>query len=392
VKFQQLTPFFDQTVAEWPLEARLVRWATLLWLGIGLVILWSATYSSAVVDKGNGLFFVYRQLMWIAVGLVGFQFFAHSSLKKLTRLSSGFFFGLLGLLLFTLLLPESSAAGGATRWIHIGPVQIQPSELIKPFLILQSAALFGQWNRFRWSKRFFWLSIFVVMLLAILKQPNLSTTALCGMSLWLIALSAGIPYLYLSLTAGGGVCMGILSIMHNDYQRDRVAMFLNPFVDPLNKGYQLVQSLLAVGSGSTTGTGFGLSMQKLTYLPVRESDFIFSVFAEEFGFLGCLGLMLMLGAYSFLALRIAQNTKHPIYRLIAIGSMVFLIGQALLNIGVNIGALPTTGLPFPLISYGGSSMIASLLIAGLLIRVARENAQSEIVEFKAVERSPKISA
>lgn len=383
VKIQQLTPFFDATVPQWPLEARLLRWATMVWVCFGLVILWSATYSAAAAEQGNGFFYVIRQLVWILIGLIGFQYFSHASLEGLIKGSAKFFFICLGLILFTALLPSSAAAGGATRWIHLGPFQIQPSELIKPFLILQGAALFGQWNRFSWGKRCFWLGIFGLMLLGILKQPNLSTTALCGMSLWLMALAAGLPYLYLGLTAGGGICLASLSIMLNSYQKDRVTAFLNPWLDPLDKGFQLVQSLLAIGSGATTGSGYGLSIQKLSYLPVRESDFIFAVFAEEFGFVGCSILMLLLAGYGYLAMRVAQKSQHPIDRLVAIGAMVFLIGQALLNIGVNIGALPTTGLPFPLISYGGSSMIASLMIAGLLVRVAREANRGDVIDFKA---------
>jgi cell division protein FtsW len=164
----------------------------------------------------------------------------------------------------------------------------------------------------------------------------------------------------------------VVSVSVKSYQRRRLISFLNPWADSREDGYQLVQSLLAIGSGGFWGTGYGLSQQKLFYLPIQYTDFIFSVFAEEFGFVGCLLLFLMLVAYATLALRVAIKARSPVHRLVAIGIMILMVGQALLNIGVATGALPTTGLPFPLFSYGGSSMLASLVAASLLIRVARE--------------------
>jgi cell division protein FtsW len=137
-----------------------------------------------------------------------------------------------------------------------------------------------------------------------------------------------------------------------------------------------VQSLLAIGSGGTTGSGYGLSQQKLFYLPFPDTDFIFAVFGEEFGFIGGILLLIMLFLYATLALIVAVKCRHRIKKLVAIGAMVILIGQSLLNIGVATGSLPTTGLPFPLFSYGGSSSLASLFLAALLIRVAREENDS----------------
>jgi cell division protein FtsW len=270
---------------------------------------------------------------------------------------------------------------GATRWIAIGPVLIQPSELIKPFLVLQGAAIFGNWRRLSWRVRLTWLGIFALVLAGILKQPNLSTTALCGMTLWLIALASGLPSMYLSGTAIAGFLTAGMSIMVNPYQLKRIESFLDPWQDPLGSGYQLVQSLLAIGSGGLSGTGYGLSQQKLFYLPIQYTDFIFSVYAEEFGFIGSIALLALILLYGTLALRVAMRCRHPVKRLVAIGVMVVMVGQSLLNIGVASGALPTTGLPLPLFSYGGSSSLASLALAGLLIRVVRENNEAKIVQL-----------
>ncbi len=375
-----LFPFTDRSVPTWSVEARLLRWLTLLWVTLGLVVLYSASYPVAAADHGDGLYFCKRQILGILVGLVVFNTVVHTSLERTLKISPYLFFGCLSLLLVTLVPHLGTQVNGAARWLVLGPVEIQPSELIKPFLLLQGAWLFGRWRSLNPSAILVWLGLFGLMLLAILMQPNLSNTALCGMTLWLIALGAGLPFTYLGLTALSGILVAGLSISVRSYQRRRVMSFLDPFADPEGDGYQLVQSLLAVGSGGLWGSGFGLSAQKLFYLPIQYTDFIFAVFAEEFGLLGCLALLVFLVAYATLCLRIALRSQQLVHRLITLGGMVLLVGQALLNIGVATGALPTTGLPFPLFSYGINSVVSSLMIAGLIVRVARE---SSLMKTKA---------
>jgi cell division protein FtsW len=381
VNLRHLIPFFDTSAQSWALEARLLRWLTFLWLMIGLAALFSASFPVADADFGDGLYYFKRQVMWILVGLVGFNLLVHSPLRYALGMAHWFLILILGLIFATLIPGIGTTVNGATRWLSLGPVPLQPSELIKPFLVLQSARLFGQWNRFSSTYRVVWLIIFAAVLAGILLQPNLSTTALCGMTLWLIAMAAGIPYAYLGGTALGGLLLATLSISIKEYQRRRVISFLNPWADPAQDGYQLIQSLLAVGSGGIWGTGFGLSQQKLFYLPIQYTDFIFAVFAEEFGFIGSLLLLLLLAVYGTLGLLVALKARKIVHQLVAIGAVILMVGQSLLNIGVATGVLPTTGLPFPLFSYGGSSMIASLLAAGLLIRVARESSEAEVVQL-----------
>jgi cell division protein FtsW len=225
-----------------------------------------------------------------------------------------------------------------------------------------------------------------VILGGILLQPNLSTAALCGILIWLVALAAGLPYLYLGGAAGTGLMLAVVSVSIKEYQRRRLISFLNPWADPAQDGYQLIQSLLAIGSGGFWGKGFGLSQQKLFYLPIQSTDFIFAVFAEEFGLIGGLLLLLLLAAYATFGLRVALKARNQVHQLVAIGVVVLMVGQSLLNIGVVTGALPTTGLPFPLLSYGGNSIIASLFAAGLLIRVARESNEAEVVSLNDSRR------
>jgi cell division protein FtsW len=372
VNIARLVPWLDSTITQWSAEARWLRWLTFVWLGGGLLILFSASYAVAVTEHGHGLHYVLIQMLWVAIGLVVFNRIVHTSLDRLLQGSGIVLLVLVGLVGLTLIPSLGVTVNGATRWLPLGPFMIQPSELLKPCLVLQGARLFGRWHQLTWQTRLTWLGIFGAILGLILMQPNLSTAAICGLTLWLIALAAGLPYTYLLATALGGLLTAGVSISLKTYQRQRIISFLNPWADPGDQGYQLVQSLLAIGSGGLWGEGFGLSQQKLYSLPIQYTDFIFAVFAEEFGFVGCLVLLLFLGIYASLALVVALRLKQPLHRLVAVGAMVVLVGQSLLNMGVATGLLPTTGLPFPLLSYGGSSMVASLATAGLLVRAARE--------------------
>ena len=351
----------------------------MLWLFIGLVVLFSASFSVADAEVGDGARYFKIQLLWILVGLLMSRWITRHPLRLVTQFSGLGLFVFLGLIIATHIPGVGVTVNGATRWLPLGPFLIQPSELLKPFLILQSARLFGRWHRFRAGTRWLWLTVFALCLLAILVQPNLSTTAVCGFTLWLIAWASGRPYRHLIFTAGTGALAAFLSISIKAYQRERIISFLDPWAQASDNGYQLVQSLYAIGSGGLWGTGFGMGQQKLGYLPIQYTDFIFSVYAEEFGFVGAIMLLLFLAVFSTVALLVALKAKSSVNRLIAIGCMVLLVGQSLINIGVATGSLPTTGLPFPMMSYGGSSMMSSLIIASLLIRVAREAHEADIV-------------
>ncbi|MEL7072146.1 MAG: FtsW/RodA/SpoVE family cell cycle protein [Cyanobacteria bacterium J06581_3] len=380
-----LIKFFS--VRGWALEARLLRWMTLLWLSVGLVILFSASYPVAEAEFSDGAHFFKIQLLWVVVGLTISRYITRHPLRQVMRLSGFFLLICMMLVMATHIPGVGVSVNGATRWLPFGPFLIQPSELMKPFLVMHSAQLFGKWHKLTNRTRFVWLGIFTFGLLLILTQPNLSTTAVCGMTIWLIALAAGLPYRQLLLTASTGLMAAVISISLKSYQRDRIISFINPWADPAENGYQLIQSLLAIGSGGSSGTGYGLSAQKIYFLPIQYTDFIFSVFAEEFGFIGCAMLLLFLGVYSTVALMVAIQAKKTTHRLVAIGCMVLLVGQALINIGVATGSMPTTGLPFPLFSYGGSSMIASLITASVLIRVARESRDTNVLSLPSRNRA-----
>jgi cell division protein FtsW len=382
-------PFVDPQIKFWTWEARLLNWLTGVWLIIGLVTLVSASYPEGIVNNQDGLYILKRQLIGVGVGIIGFNLMARQPLRQTLKIAPVMVMILLLLIFVTLVPGLGKTTMGASRWIAIGPFSLQPSELIKPFLMLQAACVFARWYKLQKKVRIVWLIVFALILAGILMQPNLSTTGLCGMSLWLIALAAELPWIQLITVALGGLSVAGLSIAINPYQLDRITSFINPWQDYHNKGYQLIQSLLAIASGHLNGSGFGLSQQKLSYLPIRSTDFIFAVYAEEFGFTGCVLLLLLIIIYGTLALRVAIKCRQSIPRLVAVGAMVFIVGQSLINIGVATGSLPTTGLPLPFFSYGINSVIASLLLAGLLVRVARESNTAEVISLQQISGEDK---
>ncbi len=366
--FQRLLPLPWEI---WPSEARLLLALLGFWSISGLFILGSASWWVANKEMGDGIYFVKRQLIWLLASWSFVWVTISISLRKWLKVSKICLIICLFLIASTLIY--GSTINGSSRWLIIGPIRLQPSELVKPFVILQAANLFGQWKRVKADQKVFWLGLFGVLILLILKQPNLSTAALIGMLLWLMAVASGIRFRSLLSTAFLGITLGASSILINDYQKLRVISFLNPWEDPEGNGYQLIQSLLAIGSGGLFGEGYGLSTQKLLYLPFLSTDFIFAVFAEEFGFAGSLMLIIFFILIAFLGLRICLRCRNNYSKLIASGCSTLLVGQAIMHLAVASGSMPTTGLPLPLISYGGNSLLSSLIISGLLIRCSLES-------------------
>ena len=355
----------------WPAETRLLVGLIGLWSLVGLLVLSSASWWVADREMGDATYYIKRQLIWLVASWGLFWLAIRTSLRRWLRSASLAL--IVGLVLVAATLVVGSTVNGASRWLVLGPIQIQPTELVKPFVVLQGAVLFSHWRRIGLDQKLLWLGLFAVLILLILKQPNLSTAALTGLLLWLMALAAGLPLLLLLGAAAGGGMVGVGSILVNPYQWLRVTSFLDPWKDAQGNGYQLVQSLLAIGSGGLFGEGFGLSTQKLQYLPIQTTDFIFAVYAEEFGYVGCVVFLLFLAAFAFVGLRVALACRSNQHRLVAIGCTTLLVGQSILNIAVASGSMPTTGLPLPMVSYGGNSLLMSLFTCGLLIRCGLES-------------------
>lgn len=355
----------------WPYEGKLLFLFLGIWCVFGLFILGSASWWVASKEMGDFTYYIKRQIIWYLPSLSIFYFVLKISIRDLLKISKFIFYGMILLVAGTILF--GTTVNGSSRWLILGPLQIQPSELIKPFTILEAANIFAHWNLVNNEKKIVSITLFGLLIFLIMLQPNLSTAGLTGILLWIIALCGGIRLKMLGTVASLGFISAYLSILRNEYQRLRVISFLNPWEDANGNGYQLIQSLLAIGSGGLFGQGYGLSMQKLQYLPIQSTDFIFAIFAEEFGLLGSILLLGFLSIFSYLSLRIALNCRNNYTKLVAVGCGTSLLAQSLMHIAVTTGFMPTTGLPLPFVSYGGNSLLSSSIIASLLLRCSLES-------------------
>ena len=363
--------FFALPLGIWPFESKLLLLFLAIWCLFGIFILGSASWWVASKEMGDLNYYIKRQILWYAPSLSIFYLILKTNIRDLLKISKFIFYGLILLVAGTILFGTN--LNGSSRWLILGPLQIQPSELIKPFAILEAANIFAHWNLVKVEKKIVSIMLFGLLIFLIMLQPNLSTAGLIGILFWVMALCGGVRLKTLGTVASLGFLSAYISILRNEYQRLRVISFINPWEDANGNGYQLIQSLLAIGSGGLFGRGYGLSVQKLQYLPIQSTDFIFAIFAEEFGLLGSIFLLGFLSIFSYLSLRIAINCRNNYTKLVAIGCGTLLIGQSLMHIAVTTGSMPTTGLPLPFVSYGGNSLLSSSMIAALLLRCSLES-------------------
>jgi rod shape determining protein RodA len=342
----------------------------LLGAATALVCLSAATLASLNPGRA-GSSVAFRQVAWFGIGLVALFAVASLDYKKLVRV--GPFFYLLGLAGIVSVLVIGRAVSGARRWVGVGPLTVQPAEVFKICFVL----MIVWWLTSRWAQPVTgWtvaatLPIVVVPAGFIVKQPDLGTALLLFPVLIVLLVGAG-----MSLRLFGGLGVVGLSaaplawLALKDYQRERILVYLDPFRDPLGSAYNVIQAKIAIGSGQLLGKGVaGATQSRLSFLPERHTDFIFAVFAEMWGFFGCL---ILLSGYALLVLRgfdIAASAREPVGRLVALGATTLLATQVLVNIGMVTGLLPVVGIPLPLMSYGGSSMVVSLMALGLLLSV-----------------------
>ncbi len=355
----------------WPYEAKILVMLVGIWSILGIFILGSSSWWVASREMGNWAYFLKKQIIWTIPGIGLFYLVLNTNIRSLLKFSKIIFYILFFLIFLTNI--TGITVNGSSRWLLLGNLRLQPSELIKPFLILEASNLFAHWNLIKNDKKLITITSFSLLILLILKQPNLSTASLTGILFWVMGLCGGVKLSSLSTFASFGFITGCISIVNNEYQKLRITSFINPWEDQQGSGFQLIQSLLAIGSGGLFGQGFGLSIQKLQYLPFMYTDFIFAIFAEEFGLLGCTLFLGFLAVFSYISLRIALKCRNNYTKLIAIGCGVLLTAQSIMHIAVATGSMPTTGLPLPFISYGGNSLIASFFIAGMLLRCSLES-------------------
>ena len=342
---------------------------------IGLATLYAASYYNA--QDGDGAFSEVRaQLLGVAVGAAAMAVILKIDYRELARpwLCGGLLAASFAMLALVAVPGIGRMLNGSRRWLKLGPVSFQPSELAKYAMILYLARALSQKRR---DVTRFWRGLAPLFLLPgamfmlILLQPNLSTAGSILIVAAVMVMIAGARWRHLGLIGAAGMALGIFYALSEDYRRARLMSFRDPFKYLTNEGYQLAQSLLAFGSGGLFGMGLGKGRQKYAFLPYPESDFIFAVVGEDLGLFGCLAVLALFAAFVFFGLRVAIRCPDRFGSLLA-GGITAMIGmQTVLNVAVVIGLIPTTGQPLPLFSAGGTSVAILMGAVAVLLNISR---------------------
>lgn len=342
---------------------------------IGFLAIFSATAPKCLDEGGNPAQFLFKQLICFVVGFFGLKFFMNYDYKKLASWN-GIIIGVMLALLFLVdFTPLGVTVNGAKRWINLAGFQLQPSEFAKPAVVLLLANAFRKdADLFDQTKWMFAFLPIIIMAGFIFIQPNLSMVILLGMTTVVMYMAAGGSMkLFLSCvgTMVVTVIVGLTTII-KPYQLQRLKTWRHPELDPLGAGYNIIQSLIAFASGGFSGVGYGGSIQKLSYLPECHTDFIFAVIAEELGFIGCVLIIGLFFTFLQRGFVIASRCPDMYGKLLAVGLTFSIVFQAFMNMSVASSFLPTTGVPLPFISYGGSSLIVSLIMVGILLNISKK--------------------
>lgn len=353
---------------------------TFVLVGFGLLMVYSTSMAMSQSRFGTPYHFVSRQSVAAMIGFIGLLLMSRVSLDQVRRVSPYLLLAAIAVLILPLIPGLGHTANGATRWVSLPGIRFQPSELARPCFVIFLAGYFARQqsklDRFSYSLLRPLLILGLVSSFLLL-QPDFGSTAILAAITIGMALAAGVPWKHLLILAGSLISLGATLIMTSPYRFERVLSFLDPVKDRFGRGYQLVQSLIAVATGEFNGKGFGNSTQKLHYLPDAHTDFIFAVIAEELGFAGSITVIILFLLLLWRGCIIASRfTEDTFYFTLATGLTLLLVVPGLINIGVVTGVLPTKGLPLPFIGYGGTSMVSGLLIIGLLFGLSRKGKSS----------------
>jgi rod shape determining protein RodA len=361
---------FDQPEPRLGGKIRMLPWIFILMvLALGLI------GGGALYSAANGSFLPWAKphLIRFGMSVVIMLVFALVDIRVWFRLAYPTYAVMLALLAGVEVAGKVGAFG-AQRWINLGFVQIQPSELMKIALVMALAAWFHKATWERMGNPLFLIPPAIAVLIPvglILKEPNLGTAVITGLVGASVFLAAGVRWWKILLvTIPVPFAMRVVYSHLHDYQRARIDTFLNPESDPLGAGYNIIQSKIALGSGGMWGKGYLQGTQAhLNFLPEKQTDFIFTMFAEEFGFVGCLALLALLALIVFGAMAIALRCRHQFGRLVALGIATNFFMYIFVNVAMVTGAIPVGGVPLPLVSYGGSAMLTVMFGFGLLMSV-----------------------
>ncbi len=360
--------------AEQSIEHRILLTATLCLLAGGAVMVYSASSARTLLaGQGDGTMYLVKYLVYGTIGFVALHMATRLHLDVVRRATPA----LLGVAFVLCALVKVPGIGievnGATRWLGAGPIQFQPSELMKLALVLYAVHLLALRPKVVQSVREVASPLLLVAggaAVLIASQPDLGTALVCSFAMAALLVAAGMPVRVLAVLGGSAVAAILLFAMAAPYRRARLTSFLDPWSQAGDAGFQSVQGQIALGSGGFFGRGLGESVQKIFYLPEAHTDFILAVIGEELGVLGVLGLLFLYGLIAFAGLRVAKTAKGPYAQLLATGVTSLILCQALLNVFTVLGLAPLTGVPLPFISSGSSSLLVLLAAMGLLLNVA----------------------
>lgn len=342
-------------------------------VGVGVIMIYSTSYIPALKQLGDGLYFLRRQLLFVGLGFIlclGLAFFDY---RLLSRYSAFILIGVVFLLILVLIPGVGTRVGGSSRWLRAFGYSFQPTELAKLAIVIVLADFLArnEANQDGKARILFPLAVAGLVAFLVLLQPDFGSAVLIGILLLLLWMVAGVRLKYI-------VGLGLLAVpllaglvvFGHGYRLRRVMIFLNPWSDPEGSGFQIIQSFVAFAHGGFAGQGLGEGSQKLFFLPEAHTDFIFSVIGEELGFLGVAGVLFLYLVFTQRGIRIALKAPDLFGSLLAFGIVVMVSFQALLNMGVVLGVLPTKGLTLPFISYGGTSLVVNLMAVGVLLSIA----------------------
>ena len=339
----------------------------------GIVMVYSASAIMALEENGNQYYYVVKQGIWTAIGFGAMLVMMQFDYQRLR--DKRIVYGLLALtgvlLLAVFAFPRIN---GAHRWIRFAGFSLQPSELSKLALAVFLAYFLekraGEEGSL-WRTFVPCVAVTGVMAALILKEPDLGTAMMLGVICVVMCFTAGARLLHLGMAAAPGLVVGAAMLIFVPWRFQRLVTFTNPWGDPQNTGFQVVQSLIAIGSGGTAGLGFAQGKQKMFFLPFAHSDFIFAVVGEELGLFGALSVVILFGVLLWRGLRAALRAPDRFGMLLGLGLVMAIVVQALFNISVVLSLLPTKGIPLPFISYGGSSLVPTLVAMGILLNISQ---------------------
>ena len=340
----------------------------------GLLMVYSASNVVALYKYDDSYYFIKRQFIFAAIGIVAMFIMTKIDIYKISKYTSVIFIISLVFLILVLIPGIGVVRGGARSWIGIGSLSFQPSEFIKFTIILLFSKYFSKYDKdlLKFKNFLFSLTIIILVFGLIMLQPDFGTGLVIVLSSFLLLFLTGAPFKYFLLLFVGGIIGIVGLIISAPYRLERVFSFLDPWSDPLGSGFQAIQSLYALAPSGLFGLGYNKSIQKHFFLPEPQNDFIFAIVAEELGLIGASFLLILFLLLIFRIFKIGLLSNNSFKKYLAFGIALIFFVQVFINIGVVIGLLPVTGITLPIISYGGTSIIISLAMIGVVLNISKD--------------------